>query len=80
MTPAWTSPEQLRGDPAGIASDVYSLGRILYFLLTWEHAVPMERLAPMQYYEKLKKEAPPRPSLRAGDRHRDCWPQKANRR
>jgi len=68
MTPAWTSPEQLRGDPAGIASDIYSLGRILYFLLTWEHAVPMEHLAPMQYYEKLKKEAPPHPSLRAGDR------------
>jgi len=33
MTPAWTSPEQLIGEQATIASDVYSLGRVLYFLL-----------------------------------------------
>lgn len=71
MTPAWTSPEQLRGEPAGIASDIYSLGRILYYLLTWEHAVPMDRLSPLQYYEKLQKEVPLRPSHRAGDRRLD---------
>lgn len=68
MTPAWTSPEQLRGEPAGIASDIYSLGRILYYVLTWEQAVPMERMSPMQYYEKLQQETPLRPSARAQDR------------
>ncbi len=71
MTPSWTSPEQLRGEPAGIASDIYSLGRILYYLLTWEQAVPMERLTPLQYYEKLQKEVPLRPSHRVGDRRLD---------
>lgn len=68
MTPAWASPEQLRGEHAGIASDIYSLGRILYFLLTWEHPVPIERMTPMQYYERLRGGPPAAPSARAGDR------------
>lgn len=68
MTPAWTSPEQLRGEPAGIASDIYSLGRILYHLLTAEHAVPMDNLAPLQYHEKLRQHVPVLPSQRCGDK------------
>jgi eukaryotic-like serine/threonine-protein kinase len=33
MTPQYSSPEQIRGDPATAASDVYSLGMLLYVLL-----------------------------------------------
>ena len=34
MTPEYASPEQMRGEPAGMASDVYSLGVVLYEVLT----------------------------------------------
>ncbi|MGE0439361.1 MAG: tetratricopeptide repeat protein [Gemmatimonadales bacterium] len=34
LTPAYSAPEQLRGEPASVSSDVYSLGVLLHELVT----------------------------------------------
>src|SRR4029079_12849388 len=36
MTPAYAAPEQIRGEPVTVASDVYALGVLLFELITGE--------------------------------------------
>ena len=43
-TPFYISPEQIDGEPATVCSDLYSLGVILYELLTGERPYPQTRL------------------------------------
>lgn len=44
MTPSYASPEQLRGERLGVASDIYSLGMVLHELLTGQS--PRQRATP----------------------------------
>ncbi len=42
ITPAYASPEQIRGEPVGVASDIYALGVLLYELLTGRRPYRLE--------------------------------------
>ena len=43
LTPEYASPEQVRGEPLTTASDVYSLGVLLFRLLTGAHPYQLDR-------------------------------------
>ena len=62
MTPEYASPEQLRDEPVGVASDVYAFGVVLTRLLTG--ARPIRRRA-AQLARLVSEHAPERPSTRA---------------
>ena len=59
-TPAYCSPEQIRGDPLDVRSDIYSVGATFYFLLTG-HA-PFVGTSVVRLLSKVLERPPESPS------------------
>ena len=66
LTPEYASPEQVRGETITTASDVYSLGVLLYELLTGQKPHRLANATPARVERAVCAEEPERPSASAG--------------
>jgi serine/threonine-protein kinase len=62
LTPAYAAPEQLRGEPAAVATDIYQLGLLLYELIAGRRAHGDSRSSPAELIDTALHRDPPPPS------------------
>jgi serine/threonine protein kinase/tetratricopeptide (TPR) repeat protein len=62
MTPDYASPEQVLGRAITTAADIYSLGVLLYELLTGRRPYHIKRYTPQEIEEVICKQEPDKPS------------------
>src|SRR5690606_31831510 len=65
LTPRYAAPEQIRGEQATMASDVYALGLLLHELLTGTHPFGVAVSTPGDMQRAILEDSPALPSLTA---------------